>query len=185
MFYDPEKFGFTEKLERNWQTIYEEYLTVQNELIDWYERGLYDAGWKVFGLFNFPQGQAIEANAKRCPYTTWLVHTYIAGHGAVGFSVLKPMTKIRPHQGYAGSYLRCHLGLSIPAGDCALRVKGNIRRWEEGRILIFDDRATHEAWNLTSEDRVVLLIDFVPPTLRSSEAGEGEGITSGSADEAP
>lgn len=27
---------------------------------------------------------------------------------------------------------------------------------------VFDDRVTHESWNLTDEERVVLLIDFVP-----------------------
>jgi hypothetical protein len=29
--------------------------------------------------------------------------------------------------------------------------------------LVFDDRVEHEAWNLTPEPRIVLLLDFVPP----------------------
>jgi beta-hydroxylase len=67
-----------------------------------------------------------------------------------------------PHRGYQGEFLRCHLGLEVPAGDCALRVGGEVRRWAEGRSLVFDDRLEHDAWNLTPHERVVLLIDFVP-----------------------
>lgn len=28
--------------------------------------------------------------------------------------------------------------------------------------VVFDDRVEHEAWNLTPEPRIVLLLDFVP-----------------------
>ena len=31
----------------------------------------------------------------------------------------------------------------------------------EGEALILDDRLEHEAWNLTAQERVVLLVDFV------------------------
>jgi len=76
--------------------------------------------------------------------------------------VLRPGTRIQPHSGYPGPFLRCHLALRVPAGDCALRVAGETRRWQEGDVLVLDDRVEHEAWNLTAEERVVLLFDFVP-----------------------
>ena len=76
--------------------------------------------------------------------------------------MLQPMTRILPHQGYRGEFLRCHLGLEVPPGDCALKVEEETRRWEVGKVLVFDDRVTHEAWNLTDGERVVLLFDFVP-----------------------
>ena len=76
--------------------------------------------------------------------------------------MLSPRTRIRPHTGYQGDFLRCHLGLEIPQGDCGLRVGDTTRRWEESRVLVFDDRAEHEAWNMSDAPRVVLLIDFVP-----------------------
>jgi len=41
-------------------------------------------------------------------------------------------------------------------------VAGETRRWQEGDVLVLDDRVEHEAWNLTAEERVVLLFDFVP-----------------------
>jgi aspartyl/asparaginyl beta-hydroxylase (cupin superfamily) len=92
------------------------------------------------------------------------VHELVPTHGVVTFSVLQPVTTINPHRGYQGDFLRCHLGLSIPAGDCRLRVGGVDRSWEPGRAMVFDDRVEHEAWNRTDRERTVLLFDFVPDT---------------------
>lgn len=162
MFFNIGKFPFAAALERNWRQIYDEYLGVRRELTDWYEKELYGEGWKVFGLFDFPHGEPLETNVRRCPFTASLVERRIRNHGAAGFSILRPSTRVRSHQGYPGNFLRCHLGLKIPAGDCALKVEEDVRSWQEGKVLIFDDRVPHEAWNLTGEERVVLLIDFIP-----------------------
>lgn len=162
MFYDPQQFAFTAQLERHWHDIYREYTAVQNRAIDWFERELYGEGWKVYGLFDFPHGRVLPENAALCPLTAGLVAAHIPRHGAAGFSILKPGTRIQPHRGYAGDFLRCHLALRVPAGDCGLVVAGTRRHWVEGRALVFDDRAEHAAWNATGEDRIVLLIDFIP-----------------------
>lgn len=162
MFHEPRRFPFTEPLEHNWRAVYDEYLRVRDELVDWYEGDLHDGGWKVFGLFDFPNGEPVEGNVAKCPLTASLVHAHFGHHGAAGFSVLRPMTRIKPHRGYQGDFLRCHLGLRVPTGDCGVRVTDEVRRWEEGRVLVFDDREVHEAWNLTRADRVILLVDFVP-----------------------
>ena len=161
-FYDLDAFAFALELERHWQRIHQEYLGVQTELVDWVERDLYGEGWQVFGLYDFPQGNAIAANAARCPFTAELIARHIPRHGAAGFSRLRPGTRIQSHQGYQGAFLRCHLGLDIPEGDCTLQVAGETRRWANGSALIFDDRLEHAAWNLTDRARVVLLVDFIP-----------------------
>jgi beta-hydroxylase len=161
-FYDPDLFPFAAELEHHRQRIYEEYLGVQTELVDWVERDLYGAGWQVYGLYDFPHGGVIAANAARCPFTAELIARHVPRHGAAGFSRLHPGTRIQPHQGYQGAFLRCHLGLDIPAGDCTLQVAGETRRWANGRALVFDDRLEHAAWNLTERARVVLLVDFIP-----------------------
>jgi len=161
-FHPTERFAFAAELERHWQQIYGEYLGVQTELIDWFERDLYGDGWQVYGLYDFPHGKPIAANAARCPLTAELIARHIPRHGAAGFSRLRPGTRIRPHQGYQGQFLRCHLALDVPEGDCALRVAGETRKWSAGKAFVFDDRLEHAAWNLTAGDRVVLLIDFIP-----------------------
>jgi beta-hydroxylase len=162
MFHDAHRFAFTARLEEHWSGIYAEYLGVANRLVDWFERELYGEGWQVFGLFDFPHGRAIAENVARCPLTASLIERHVPRHGAAGFSVLRPGTRIRPHEGFPGPFLRCHVGLRVPPGDCGLRVADESRGWKEGEALVLDDRVRHEAWNLTGEERVVLLLDFVP-----------------------
>jgi beta-hydroxylase len=169
VFHETARFAFARILEAHWRQVYAEYRGIRSELTAWHERDLHDGGWQVFGLFDFPHGRAIEANIARCPFTASLAHEHVPRHGAVGFSVLAPGTRISAHRGYQGEFLRCHLGLQIPTGDCGLRMSDQVRRWATGRVLVFDDRAMHEAWNLTGEERVVLLIDFVPDGHPGSE----------------
>jgi aspartyl/asparaginyl beta-hydroxylase (cupin superfamily) len=161
-FHDSERFAFVGELRRHWRDIRDEYLGVQDGLIDWFERELYGEGWKVYGLYDFPHGKPIAGNVARCPLTAGLIASRVPAHGAAGFSVLRPGTRIQPHSGYQGNFLRCHLGLSVPEGDCGIRVGGETRAWREGEALVLDDRLEHAAWNLTARERVVLLVDFVP-----------------------
>jgi beta-hydroxylase len=42
-------------------------------------------------------------------------------------------------------------------------VGDEVREWEEGRSLVFDDVFEHEAWNDADGTRVVLFVDFVRP----------------------
>ena len=49
------------------------------------------------------------------------------------------------------------------AAACRIRVGDDIRHWEEGKSLIFDDTFNHEVWNDTDETRVVLFVDVMRP----------------------
>jgi beta-hydroxylase len=74
---------------------------------------------------------------------------------------------VEPHVGWAESVYRLHLALDVPPG-CRLRVADDMRSWEEGRCLIFDDTVEHEAWNDSDRPRGVLLLDFLRPGLTGS-----------------
>jgi beta-hydroxylase len=161
-FHDPARFPFMEELESHWRDIHAEFLAVQDQLIDYVEPQLYDQGWKVFGLWNLPHREPLQDGVLRCPRTAALIERLVPSHGAVAFSVLKPGTTIKPHVGKPGPYLRCHLALEVPAGDCAIRVGSDVRGWRAGHALVLDDRLEHEAWNRTAQRRVVLLFDFIP-----------------------
>ena len=156
------KYSFIKQFEDNWQEIYNEYLQINKLLTDWNEQHLYGKGWEVFGLFDFPNGNEIIENAQLCPITASLIKDNIKNNGAAGFSKLSAGTVIKPHCGYQGDYLRMHLGLDIPIGDCGLRAGDQIYRWSQGKTFVFDDRLMHDAWNKTNYDRVVLIVDFVP-----------------------
>lgn len=162
MFYDPAAFPFVPALEKAAAEIYREFQGIEEDLEEWVERELFDNSWQVYRLFQFPGGERLDAQCRACPRTAELIGQCFPRHGAAGYSVLRPHTNIFPHEGYAGSFLRCHLGLAVPEGDCALQVAGEKRQWQNGGVLIFDDRVTHSAWNHTDEKRVVLLVDFIP-----------------------
>lgn len=83
------------------------------------------------------------------------------------FSILAPGKHIPEHRGPYKGVLRYHLGLIVPGpkGSCRIRVGNDVRCWEEGRRLIFDDAHPHEAWNDSSSYRVVLFVHFVRPLM--------------------
>jgi beta-hydroxylase len=155
------KYSFIKQFEDNWQRIYKEYLQVNKLLTEWPEQHLYGKGWEVFGLFDFPNGNEIIENTQLCPVTASLIKN-IHCHGAAGFSKLSAGTVLKPHCGYRGDFLRMHLGLEIPVGDCGLRSEDQIYRWSQGKTFVFDDRLMHDAWNKTNYDRVILIVDFIP-----------------------
>ncbi len=85
------------------------------------------------------------------------------------FSTMAPKTSIKPHFGACNLKLRCHFPLFVPE-ESYLRVAGEARPWEEGKMIVFDDSYEHEAANLnTSQERVILLIDIWHPDLTKSE----------------
>lgn len=157
MFLEASDYPFTRLLELRWQVIREECRALPpRKFKAWHEKWIYNQGWNVCGLMAF--GKRIESGASLCPETSKIL-AQIPGIFTAGFSSLAPGTQIKPHRGYSGSILRCHLGLKVPA-NCALKVSGEAREWREGQCLVFDDTSVHEAWNRSGEERVVLLIDF-------------------------
>jgi beta-hydroxylase len=147
-------------LEESCEGILEELENVieNSTFVQWPERDLYAGAWNVYGLYNI-DGKIIPEHARECPKTTATVER-IPGMKTAGFSMLGAGCTIKPHVGYTDAVLRCHLGLIIPEGDCALKVGDTIHRWKPGEAFVFDDRVTHEAWNRTDGSRYVLLVDF-------------------------
>ena len=86
------------------------------------------------------------------------------------FSLLKGGARIPAHTGMLNTRLISHLPLIVPA-DCGFRVGNEIRQWEVGKLMIFDDTIEHEAWNDSCEDRVVLIFDVWRPELTLDERG--------------
>jgi len=99
-----------------------------------------------------------------CPGTAALMEQ-IPGMKTAMFSILSPRKHILDHRGPYKGVLRYHLGLIVPreAEACRIRVGDDVRHWEEGKSLIFDDTFNHEVWNDTDETRVVLFVDVLRP----------------------
>lgn len=118
--------------------------------------------WKTFFLYAY--GHKAEQNCARCPETARLLCA-IPGMKTAMFSILAPKKHVPEHRGPYKGVLRYHLGLIIPEPktSCRIRVGSEVRTWEEGKSLIFDDSHLHEVWNDSDFWRVVLFVDFLRP----------------------
>lgn len=123
----------------------------------WPETALYDSGWDVFGLIYL--GREVEENCRRCPATVAALECVPGVTNAV-FARLAPHSHIRAHVGYTDKVLRCHLGLVVPPA-CRMRVGTVLKVLQRGHCLIFNDTVEHEAWNGSTQERLVLIVDLV------------------------
>ncbi len=128
--------------------------------------------WKSYTFML--HGHEIPGNCAKCPESYRMIKS-IPRIKTAFFSILDPKVEIAEHRGPFKGYLRYHLGLLIPKDRkaCALRLAGQIRHWQEGKSLVFDDTYLHDAWNKSEETRVVLFVDFIRdmpwPLLKASE----------------
>ena len=133
--------------------------------------------WEV--AFFYERGRRRDEVCDQCPITTYGIEGYSAMRTLAGLIYVSRMrggTHVQPHRGPTNLRVRCHLGITIPDGDCAIRVGDETRHWEEGRCLVFEDYFEHEAWNHTDEDRIVLIVDLWHPGLSETEIRLLEGL---------
>lgn len=94
------------------------------------------------------------------------------------FSLLRGGARITAHTGMFNTRLICHLPLIVPPG-CGFRVGNEVREWQVGKLIVFDDTMEHEAWNDSDEDRVVLIFDIWRPELSAQERLEVGALVQG------
>ena len=159
----PEYLPLRDSLSQHWEAVREEALNLvakPGAFSAWQERNIYRGQWDVFGLRWQSQWLSTTSLA---PTTSALLKPFEGVLANAGFSLMQPLTHITPHRGYTSQVLRAHLGLVVPSKDCellALRVGDEVRTWDEGDWLLFDDTLEHEAWNRSDRMRIVLLIDL-------------------------
>jgi aspartate beta-hydroxylase len=175
---DADDFPLAAYLESHWPTIRREILSLDPSSFHRESERIQRSGdWDV--AFFYERGRRRHDVCEACPVAT----RGIEGHGAVrtmaGLAYASRMragTHIRAHRGPTNLRVRCHLGIQVPEGDCAIRVGDETRRWAQGRCLVFNDHFEHEAWNHTDEDRIVLIADLWHPGLSSTEVSLLEGL---------
>ena len=170
-FFPLERFPWVKHVEDNWTVIREELERVLEDhaaLPNFQEISKDQVGitdddrWKTFFLYGY--GFKAKLTTEMCPGTAALMEQ-IPGMKTAMFSILSPRKHILDHRGPYKGVLRYHLGLIVPreAEACRIRVGDDVRHWEEGKSLIFDDTFNHEVWNDTDETRVVLFVDVLRP----------------------
>ena len=71
-----------------------------------------------------------------------------------------PSNRIIPiHKGNR-ELVRIHYGIKVPDGDIAFTVKGEEKKWENGKAFAFNDFYEHGGWNNTNSDRIILIVDL-------------------------
>lgn len=124
-------------------------------------------------LFLHEDGEAHPDNIARCPRTMAALaqapQVHIPARGPTAFfSRLEPKTRIPPHTGSTNTRLTVHIPLVVPPG-CGFRVGSEVREWQPGTALIFDDTIEHEAWNDSDQPRVIFIFDIWNPLLTAAE----------------
>ena len=170
-FFELDRFPWVTHIEENWEVIREEVerlLEDQAELANFQDISkdqieiTDDDRWKTFFLYGY--GFEAKLGVEMCPRTAALMRE-IPGMTTAMISILSPRKHILDHRGPYKGVLRYHLGLIVPedAEACRIRVGEDVRHWEEGRSMVFDDTFNHEVWNDTDETRVVLFVDVLRP----------------------
>lgn len=170
-FFERDQFDWVDDLEANWEVIREELdqilehreqLPNFQDISEDQEAITSDDQWKTYFLYGF--GYKAEQNCARCPETTRLIEQ-VPGMKTAFFSILSPGKHIPDHRGPYKGVIRYHLGLKVPEPKekCRIRVGDDVRHWEEGKSLIFDDTYNHEVWNDTDGERAILFMDVVRP----------------------
>jgi aspartyl/asparaginyl beta-hydroxylase/uncharacterized protein DUF6817 len=175
-WHDPGDFPLVAYLESHFEEIRTELLAI-TEFHAESERIGRTGNWDV--AFLYERGRRHDDVCDACPVTTHGIETHRTVRtmaGLIYVSRMRALTHIDAHRGPTNLRLRCHLGIDVPDGDCAIRVGDEVRPWTEGRCLVFDDYFEHEAWNHTGEDRLVLIVDLWHPGLSDTEVMLLEGL---------
>ncbi len=139
-------------------------------LAQWKELN-HDPRWSAYHLIQ--NGARVEDHIARCPKTMAVLDAAPLADVPDNapnafFSVLKPQTRIPPHTGMTNTRLVVHVPLIVPE-HCGFRVGNQSRVWEVGKAWVFDDTIEHEAWNLSDQTRIILIVDIWNPHLSALE----------------
>lgn len=123
--------------------------------------------WNVMYLY---MGGPVIENTALCPETIKVLESIprFNRRSPNVFSALHPGAHIAPHHGPRNGVLRVHLPVLTPE-RCFLNVGSELFEWQDGKVEIFDDSFSHQAWNLSDRTRIVLHFDIYHPGWTDEE----------------
>jgi aspartyl/asparaginyl beta-hydroxylase (cupin superfamily) len=169
-WHNPNDFESVAMLEASYEVIKHELLNLLNKRVGfqpYLEKHIVASGeWNAFYIRS--SGMVFEENQASCPETAKVITSLPRIGEMAMFSALNPGAHIKAHCGRWNLRLTIHLGLIVPE-NCEFRVASEIRSWQEGKCLIFDDSFEHEVWNKSDRTRFCLLVDIWHPDLSPIE----------------
>lgn len=127
----------------------------------------YGPEWRTLVLQD--RGTWEPTNSRLFPRTTKIFTDLQAPTLEVFFARQAPHTGIKSHTDYVNFVNTSHLGLSIPEGDCWIKVGEHKKKWEAGRVIVCDTSFMHETCNGTDHDRIVLIMRHWHPETTAIE----------------
>jgi|GEM_PF-1698910 len=117
--------------------------------------------WNIMYLY---MGGPVAESQALCPRTVEILESIprFNRRAPSVFSALHPGSHIAPHHGPRNGVLRVHLPLIVP-GRCHLNVGSELFEWQDGKVEIWDDSFSHQAWNQSDRTRIVLHFDIYHP----------------------
>merc|ERR1739845_125938 len=116
----------------------------------------------------FRNAQSMPSVCAHAPKTCALLasrpevaNCHMGGSGA-GFLRMRPGGRLKPHFGNAPR-LSAHLALIVPPGEIRMSVGYESVRWQEGRVIVFDDTYIHSVTHNGDEPRYVLNVWMCHP----------------------
>jgi hypothetical protein len=166
-FYDIDSLDAAPVLEKHFPSIRDEIISFYEKETQLFEpmyvpHRYSDQNWLVFNFYGFML--KYPDNLKKFPALSQAL-SEIPNMVGAQISVLAPHTRIKAHISGSNALIRNHLGILIPGAypDLGIRVRGEERCWEEGKVLAFTESHRHYAWNYTDKARIVLLVDTIHP----------------------
>ncbi len=144
-----------------------------NEVRGNFERAAYDSDrnvktWRAF-YFYFG-GRPVQKNLDACPKTARILRRLPTNRNHVCFSAIEPGGVLQPHTGPTNTSLTAHLGLANCEG-ASIWVAGQQQKYQDGKVLFFDDSFVHWVEHSGNQIRYTLMITMWHPELNAIERG--------------
>ena len=159
LIYEEKMNDLLDDLEKNYEGLKEEFYGVikEDDYTGYPLRNLYEFGWRVIGVKY--SGLNNFKNHEKFPILSSITKKYDHITRLSGYSKLEPGAKIGSHCD-SPEEVTVHLGITIPEGNCGFRMFDATTRLQEGKTQFFYSNDSHEAWNLTDKDRIILIFDL-------------------------
>lgn len=144
----------------------------KKEWTDWKEYNLVNNGgdWKIIPLFINNKWNTKYETIFPILFKTLKNIISFDNIKQIAISKLSPNTKLNSHCGwssYSNYHLRCHYPIILPLIDNVsyISVENDIKFHKYNNFILFDDSKEHFAHNCsTTQDRIVLIMDFIRPS---------------------
>lgn len=165
-FHDMSQFPWTPTFEAATDEVLEEFRIVESHNSKFTDFEGYGRGWLAW-LFS-SEGEWFEETCRLAPKTTELLRMTHFTQGEFLYSEISAGGVIPPHTGGCNAVLSVHLGLIIPP-SARIQVGQEVRGWQKGQVLAFDDSFVHGCWNPSKDRRICLVWEVWHPELSEVE----------------